>query len=162
MEGPTRLMDRFISLAVEYYENGEDLAFDNPVGFRYMQRYRKEVKGEFYVMHQGERRECTLIVDRNGPIRKDKIKSATAANITHSFDAALLTEIVLRGDYDKLVIHDSFSSVAADADKLFEDTRLAAIDMFQEDLLEKCLGITDVDLGMLDVNKLKDNEFFAS
>ena len=162
MAGPTRLMDRFIEAGLEFHSKKQDLTYNTPDGFLVMQDYRRNQTTMFDAIFNKKRMGIRVVVQRDKTIDYHKVKSASPANVTHSFDAFLLRSVINYGYYNKMVIHDSFSSVPADAQSLYEDVRTVSIDAFGGDLLKECLGVEDIKYGNLDITQLADNEYYAS
>ena len=161
MPGATKLMDRFIALGLAAYKEGEHFGFLSPTGFPVDQSYSKNETKQIKSKFQGDRLDCRVITKKNAKIWYSKVKSATSPNVVHAFDAALLSFIVTEGGYDKAIVHDSFAAVPGDAERLFHDTRSVAVNLFSDDQLLKCLGVDDVEYGELDLNGIRDNQFFC-
>ena len=162
MAGPTRLMDKFIETGLKFHAKGEDLTYKTPDGFLVMQDYRRNATRTIPTTFNGKEIFVRVVTERDKTIDYHKVKSASPANVTHSFDAFLLRSIILCGSYSKMVIHDSFSAIPADAQSLYKDVRTVSIEAFSGDLLSDCLGIDDIVFGKLDITQLADNEYYAS
>ena len=162
MPGTTKMMDRFVKYGCDLAKNNQQIDVVMPTGFRFRQRYFKPKTKQINVSFNGERLQLRVIVKQEHTLWKSKIKSASSPNIVHAFDASLLSFIITRNDYDKLVIHDAFAAVASDSQQLYEDTRQAAIELFSEDQLDKVFGINDVEMGDLDISGVADNQYFCS
>ena len=162
MTGPTRLMDKFIEVGMKFLETNDDLRYSTPDGFVVMQDYRKSRTMVVQTTFGKKRMGIRVITEREVIVDRNKVKSASPANVTHSFDAYLLRSIVNNGEYNKMVIHDSFSACPGDAQSLYEDVRKVSIESFSGDVLKECLGIEDIEFGNLDITQLADNEYYAS
>ena len=158
----TAMMDRFIELGLEAYRNKQHLKITLPTGFVMEQNYWSDETKAIWTKFQGKEFQSRVIIKKDNKIKYSKVKTATSPNVVHSFDAALLSFISTTGDYDKALVHDSFAACPADAGKLFDDTRLVAIDLFTPDQLLNCLNINDVEYGKLNIKGLAKNQYFCS
>ena len=162
MEGPTKLMDRFIELGLQKYKEGDHFCIQMPTGFVFDQNYCLNETKQVQVIFRGNELKCKVVVKKAAKVDGRKVETASSPNVVHAFDAALLSRIITEGDYANAVIHDSFASVPGDAEQLFNDTRKVAVDIFSEDQLKNVLGIDDLQDGKLNVNGVMENEYFCS
>lgn len=136
--GAQKAMDWFAEVAKVCVDNQVPVRWTTPIGYPVKQDYRKyrskSIKTRIGdTIRQHKIREDTDKLDRR------KMVNGLAPNWVHSMDAALMFKTILRahdaGLRDFAVVHDSFGTVAADAEALSQSIRQAAAEMFSEDLL---------------------------
>ena len=167
MPVPTQLMNLFIELGLDAYGRDENLEVVAPyTKFRFIQNYRKDKLKQVQVEYKGKRIQPKVTIGKEVTIDRSKVMSATAPNIVHMLDAQIVAAIIMHADdYTVSSIHDSFSTHAADAGRLYHDCREVFVNLFGGDLLAEMLRdlnaedyLNDVQYGKLDVNEVHDNE----
>ena len=170
MDAPTSLMDLFIQLGLDDYNEGKDFSITAPLTkFKMMQHYRNDTKTQVLVNYKGKRIKPKVIIGKGDKLNRSKVMSATSPNVVHMLDSQIVAGIVLKTNYTVSCIHDSFSTHASDAGKLFEDTREVFFDLFEEDILAKILEekgklhyLPQVKTGELALTEVFDNEYCFS
>ena len=132
-------MEYFQSVAAALAAEGKYVRWTTPTGFAVVQKYtRNESKkiflslydSEVHRMKQGER----TVSNPTNRIDTKKMINAIAPNIVHSLDASHLLYTVHvcheQGVNDFFVIHDSFGTVAADTEVMFDTVRNVFVDMY--------------------------------
>jgi DNA-directed RNA polymerase len=128
-------MDWLISCASLLAHEGKGISWVAPSGFPVTQRYisAPSVRVETYL---GGERLRVSIPGASKTVNKDKQKSAISPNHTHSLDAAHLMLTVLQakeyGVESFALIHDSFGTLAADTDAMFDAVRTSFVAMYTE------------------------------
>ena len=166
MPVPTALMDLFIKLGEDDYKKGKDFSVVAPfTKFYMMQYYRKDVTKIVKVKYHGKELQPRVNVAKREKINRSKVLSATSPNIVHMLDAQIVAGIILNSEYALSSIHDSFSTHANDAGRLYEDCRNVFVDIFSKDILMDILEQKDsvnyyksIPAGNLDLNEAIDNE----
>ena len=167
LDKPCKLMDLFIDFGLSAYKKDKDYSFKAPLtGFTMQQYYRKDVSELIKVLYKGKRVRLRLITGKNDKLDYHKIKSSTSPNVVHCLDSQIVAGVSLATEYDISMIHDSFGCSAADAGKLFEDTRSVFHNIFSEDVLETLYEQSelenDFEYGNLEINEVLSNEFCFS
>lgn len=155
MPGPAHLMDMFIDKGVEAFNEDKHYTLDLPNGFRLHQNYTIDRAKVIKIRFQDKVVQSRVIIERGHKLNNKRIKSATSPNVVHSIDAQLVAKAITENDYQTTTIHDSFSTHAADAGKLFEDLRTQFVDFFNNLVLPGY----EFPTGKLDLNNVIYNEF---
>ena len=164
MPGPTALMELFIELGLKDFKDKKDFTITSPLtGFPVMHYYRKDRVKQADVKFDGKRIRPVVAIGKNELIKVSKVKSATSPNVVHMLDSQVVAGVIMNAEYTVSSIHDSFSTHAADAGKLFEDTRTVFVDLFGErDILQEMLDEKEVSnnvaYGQLNVGGAYENE----
>ena len=168
----TQMMDLAIELGLADYSAKKDFNITAPNGFVMMQNYKANVTEKIEVPYKKKRIQVRIIIGKAAHLDYRKIKSATSPNLVHMLDAQIVSSVLLNTEYMVSCIHDSFSCSAADAGKLYEDTRTCFIDLFPETLIfdllkQKKFELNeekgwDGKLGALDLDETSDNEYCFS
>lgn len=128
-------MDWLIACARLLAHEGKGIAWTAPSGLPVVQRYMSAPSVRVETMLGGERLRVS-VPGASKTVNKEKQKNAVSPNHTHSLDAAHLVLTVLQAnDYgvtEFSLIHDSFGTLAADADAMFAATRDAFVTMYEE------------------------------
>ena len=167
---PTALMDLFIQMGVDDYNNGQDFSIRAPyTGFTLMQYYRTDKTRRVEVSYKNKTIKPRITIDKNAKINRNKVLSATSPNIVHMLDSQVVAGVVSFAEYTVSSIHDSFATHAADAGKLFEDTRDVFIALFQDDVLAGLIAQKSepnyadvIQYGRLNVAEASNNEYCFS
>lgn len=156
---------------------GLPVSWTTPDGFPVWQAYRvrkmRRILTSIYGGLQLALREDTPEIDRK------KQASGVAPNFVHSLDAAALRQYVLIGHLNGIthfsLVHDSFGTVAADADMMGRCLREAFIDLYeQHDVLAQLRKDVEAMLsperreelppvptkGTLDLARIRESDFF--
>lgn len=127
-------MDWLITCANLLAHEGKSMSWTTPSGFPVVQRYVDIPSKRVETMLGGVRLRVSIPGTPSPTINKRKQANAIAPNHTHSLDAAHLMLTVLQADAYGVtsfaLIHDSFGTLAADADAMFSATRDAFVDMY--------------------------------
>ena len=166
MPTPTSLMRLFIELGLNDYKEGKDFDIYAPyTNFHMIQYYRQDKTKQVDVMYRGKRIQPIVTIGKKATIDRSKVISATSPNVVHMLDSQIVAAMIMEADYTMSTIHDSFSSLAADAGKLYEDTRNVFVDLFDCEVLlalleQKDAGqyMDDVKFGKLDLTEVYTNE----
>ena len=138
MPGPSYLMNLFVAIGRLEAEMGRDLSVTGPVNkAKMIQNYRNDVSSKMDYIYKGKKLQLRYYSERGSVVRKGKVKTSSSPNIVHFLDAQIVAALLLSTDYNIITIHDSFASVAADADKLYNDTRRVFVEIFDTNLLEE-------------------------
>ena len=163
MDKPTALMDLFIELGLEAYKDGKDFELDAPVtNFKMMQYYRKDkTEGVFLFPKGRDKIKLRVTVGEKEVLDKNKVSSATSPNVVHMLDSQIVAGVLLKAAYTVSCIHDSFSTHAADAGKLYYDCRDVFVDIFSRDILEELVpnAHMKVTYGKLDITEVYENDY---
>ena len=151
MPAATSLMDLFVRVARDAAESNKDYAVTAPLtGFRFLQEYRTDVNQAVDVLYKSKTKyiAARVVVGKAAMVNKRKIKTATAPNVVHMLDSQLVAGMIMKANYPLGTIHDSFSSTAANAQKLYDDTREVFTIIFHPeegdlDVLSEILFATD-------------------
>ena len=151
MPSATALMDLFVRVARDAAETNNDYGVTAPLtGFKFLQEYRTDVTTKVGVPYHGKRLDIRplVVVGKEENVNKKKIKTATAPNVVHMLDSQLVAGMIMKANYPLGTIHDSFSSTAANAQKLYDDTREVFTIIFHPeegdlDVLSEILFATD-------------------
>ena len=163
MPGPTKMMKLFISNAKEMLKDGLQYEFVGPYNdFLMAQEYTKDKTQQVKVLYKGNRIRPRVIIEKGAELDDIKICNATAPNVVHCLDSQIVYKLLNEADYQISSIHDSFSAIAANAGKLFEDTRTTFVELFQGDPMKSIFDIDDFQYGDLDIDEVYDNEFCFS
>ena len=166
MPGIAKMMDLFIEIGGRAADKAQDLQLvGHYSGFFFSQFYRRHQKGT--ITFEKQRLKYYSVYNKSQ--RKSKVASSSSPNIVHFLDAQIVSKLVMLADYDLLCVHDSFSSVAADAEQLYNDTRTATIELFTPDVLKDICEQTDtmdlydgIEFGSLVVEDLAKNQYCYS
>ena len=162
----THMMDDLIEMGKKDYANGEDFTIIGPYNkFKLMQYYRHSNTKDVKMKYKDKSIRLKVLIGMNDKIKYSKVLSATSPNVVHMLDSQIVASVVMSADYDINCIHDSFSTVPADAGKLYEDTRTCFVNLFDDGLLERMMeekGFeSDIELGDLDIHDVLNNEYFV-
>lgn len=151
---------------------GLSVQWTTPTGLTVIQRYKKGIRRDMKMILG----KAVRITYKEPSPTTDTAKSRNgiAPNFVHSLDAALMVRTVnecrRRGVESFMMIHDSFSTHAADAPLMSEVLREEAVKLFQQDLLTSFrdeLQLTyGVDLadppeaGDFDITQLRHAKYF--
>ena len=162
--------------------------FETPVGFPMIQQYHqwdiKKIKIYLYdrdakVLH---RTQISLRTKPSKKVDKRKSKAAVSPNVIHSMDSAHLLATVLlakdNGVRDFFMIHDSFGTIPADTDAMYQSVRMTFIDIYKDWCLYESFwkqatsrlsysGLKRLekkipDKGKLDIDKVMESEYCFS
>ncbi len=131
-----RGMDWLIAGADALSAQGRSIRWTAPSGFPVVQRYT--AGGAIRVdTRLGGKKLSVWVPGATEKINREKQRNAVAPNHTHSLDAAHLVFTVLRACElyeirNFLLIHDSFGTLAADADNMSKAVREAFVKMYEE------------------------------
>ena len=161
MPVPTSLMQLFQQAGREFANTDDQLAINAPfTNFFFMQSCYNPVTFRVQVAYKNKENgiRVNVMINKQGKVNKDKVKSSTSPNIVHMLDSQIVAGVIDYAEYTVSTIHDSFSANAADAGKLFEDTRTVFIEMFKNDILTEILGSNPIQDGNLDLDEAYQNE----
>ena len=166
MPVPTALMNLFIQMGIDDYNNKKDFEINAPfTNFKMIQNYRQDKTQSVFVMYKGKQIGPRVTVGKREIIDKNKVLSATSPNVVHMLDSQIVAAIVLKADYTVSCIHDSFSASPADAGKLYEDCRSSFVELFSTDVLMDLLAQKDsehyydsIKKGSLILEEVYENE----
>ena len=164
---PTRMMEVMIELGIKAYRDNKDFSIQAPFNkFMLVQNYRKNKLMRIKIHHKRSILKFRLIVGKMSELHYQKIKSATSPNVVHMLDSQIVSYVLCNTNYNVVCIHDSFSTIPADAGKLFEDTRTSFVNLFKGDVLNDMLEQKNyeekIELGDYDINETIANEFCFS
>ena len=170
MPVPTSLMNLFIKLGLDDYAEGRDFEINAPyTNFKLMQYYRNDETKRVEVTYKGKPIKPRVTVARAEKVNRSKVLSATSPNVVHMLDSQIVAAAIMYAEYTLTSIHDSFSTHAADAGKLFEDMRTVFVELFNQDVLNHMLYQKDsvnyteeINIGKLDLNEAYQNEYCFS
>jgi DNA-directed RNA polymerase len=127
-------MDWLITCSNLLAHEGKAMSWIAPSGFPVVQKYVDVPSVPVDTKLGGVRLRVHVPGTPSPTINKRKQANAIAPNHTHSLDAAHLMLTVLQADEYGVtsfaLIHDSFGTLAADADAMFSATRDAFVDMY--------------------------------
>jgi len=177
----TELMIWFQDCSKVFSKLNKPIVWTTPLGFKVVQDYKYLVPFQVKTAINGSLVYTTLRrqIDKSDSRRN---ASASAPNITHSFDGALVAVVALFAKYDSepiknlLVVHDSFATTPNRIDDLHRVIRNAVTHIFKEDLLTKLyeewksqLDEKDKDklpvppaLGNLEIDTVNESTYFFS
>ena len=159
MPQPTELMKLFQETGRAFAAEGEQLEMYAPyTNFFFMQTCYKPEVSRVPVIYKKKHIRVNVMINKQGKVDKEKVKSATSPNVVHMLDSQIVAGVIDMANYTVSTIHDSFSAPAADAGKLFEDTRTVFIEMFKNDILGELIENHDVQYGDLDLDEAYQNE----
>lgn len=144
------------------------LIWTNPVGFPVIQWYQNEKSIQVRTSLA-----CLRLKEKTNTTNKGKQKSGIAPNLVHSLDAGLLFMTVEKGFEEGInnfmLIHDSFSVLPNDIDKLNSSFRESYVEIFKDKPLEKWVNEVDEDfegeipfINTLDLNEVYDSKYIIS
>lgn len=169
-------MDWLAKTAKTVVKEGLPVVWHTPVGFPVMQAYRETATRRIETMFGDS------ILKLNMNEQKDKLDSkrnasAIAPNFVHGLDAShMFMSVCKASDYgvvDFAMIHDSYGTVAADTEVMFQSLRVAFVEMYRDhDVFEKFRQEVNAVLsdgvtlkpcppkGTLNIESVLDSEFF--
>lgn len=162
LDVPTAMMKAFIEVGNKLAEEGKQLQLTMPTGFIFKQSYMTDVRRSVSAIYQGDRIHARITLKKGDKINKMKVATATSPNVVHAFDAVFLSYVVTNAKFDTAIIHDSFASVAGDAEDLYRIIRETAVELFSGDILEETIGDIGIKKGSLRIAEIAKNEYFAS
>lgn len=140
--GASKGMAFFQNMAEICGKLNETVSWFTPVGFpvdnSYYKTKAKRLRLYLYDKEakMNRRSSVTLNVDDYKTVNTRKCASAISPNVIHSMDSSHLMSTVLkgaeRGITDWMLIHDSFGTVPADTQKLFDVVREAFVEQYQD------------------------------
>lgn len=176
IKAAANVKDLLTDEAEKLAENGQQVTFvTNYTGAVFSQDYTDDKSSQVWCKYKhakadkkgNKRMRVRFISVRNHELDLSKIYTSTAVNIIHCGDSEFAKAIVNKTSYTVVTRHDQFLTHAADAGKLFEDTRTIFHDMFyKEDVLNYILKQINpeahYELEDYDGMELFDNEFCFS
>ena len=170
VKGPAEVMDLLVKLGQEEAKSGKDLELTMPVDdFPFIQSYRGSSKDRIQFTIDKKRLQLTYISAYNTWIKTKEVITGSSPNVIHALDAQLVSRLMLDIDYQVIPIHDSFSTRPADVGRLYEDLRIAFVNIIKQDLLMDLFSqvdrenlLADFKTGHLNVNHIIDNEYTFS
>jgi len=181
-------MKFFQDIAGALAHENKGVRFETPIGFPVFQQYShwdvKKVK--IYLFDRDAKvKQRTQISIRTKPVQKidkRKAKSAVSPNIIHSMDSAHLLMTVLlakdNGVEDFFMIHDSFGTLPADTNMMYQAVRRTFVDIYSDWCLYESFfkqatsnlsytGLANLNVqvpekGDLDLNKVIESEYCFS
>ena len=162
----TQLMDAWIELGKKAYYEGKDFTINGPYNnFKLTQYYRNPVTKRVKMQYKGKPIQLRVLIGFSDRIKYRKVLSATSPNVVHMMDSQIIAHTVMNADYDLSCIHDSFSTIPADAGRLYEDVRWCFVKIFNDELFHEIMEEqnfeTDIELGDLDINDVLDQQWFC-
>ncbi len=116
------------------------LVWTTPNGFVVSQAYARTRPNDLIIYTSGKRMRLQLQIPTTELSPRSQA-NGFAPNFVHSLDAAVLSEVVLRGAeagiQDWFAVHDSFGTHASNVGKMHRIIREVYADIFSEDLLMK-------------------------
>ena len=154
-------------------KKGEYIQWTLPTGFVVKQNYYKVFTTQVKTIINGTSASVYMNKGSSGILNKARQVNGVAPNYIHSLDAAHLmmtvNSSVSQGIKDFAVVHDSFGTHACNIEELGSIIRETFIELYEPgDLLKKFrdeqrLSLTPLpDFGTLDINDVRDAEFFFS
>ncbi len=181
-------MKFFQDIAGALAHENKGVRFETPIGFPVFQQYShwdvKKVK--IYLFDRDAKvKQRTQISIRTKPVQKidkRKAKSAVSPNIIHSMDSAHLLMTVLlakdNGVEDFFMIHDSFGTLPADTNMMYQAVRRTFVDIYSNWCLYESFfkqatsnlsytGLANLNVqvpekGDLDLNQVIESEYCFS
>ena len=176
------------SIAGALAHENKAVRFETPIGFPVFQQYTHwDVKKVKIYLHDRDAQvlQRTQISIRTKPVQrvdKRKARAAVSPNIIHSMDSAHLLMTVLlakdNGVEDFFMIHDSFGTVPADTDMMYQAVRNTFVDIYSNWCLYtsfykqatsrlsytglKNLQVQVPDKGTLDLAKVLESQYCFS
>ncbi len=166
-------MDWLSKAARSVAKLGIPVSWTSPVGFPVVQLYR-DYTDQLIITRFGDRIAYTLRVDGDN-IAPSRHAQAVAPNFTHANDAAHMylsvNKAMEHGVTQFAMIHDSYGTVAADTEVLFQSLRAAFVEMYEEhDVFAEFKAAMDEVLdeplpappakGNLDLMQVMESDFF--
>lgn len=148
---------------------GQRMEWTSPTGFKVQHDYQDFDEVRVRIRSCGT--DTVLVREWNEDTKPIPMANAIAPNFVHALDASHLTLTALgmqEAKLDMVGIHDSFGTHSCDVDKMHEIIRDAFVRMYQQknvlvDFLWEVNGIGEVPMrGTLDLNRIRDSEFFFS
>lgn len=177
LEKPMQLLEVFEAAGRQAEIEGRFLSWTVPVtNFPVVQNYTEGTVKKIWVQYgppKGERLStgyfensyqlAICFIEDTKP-SKGKQSSGASPNAIHSLDAAHLCLTVHRADFPITTIHDSFGCLLSDMPKLFKLVRETFVELYEANPLESLMNdiggdISDVQLGTLDINLVKQSEY---
>jgi len=160
-----------------FVEHNQPIRWVSPLGLPVSQWYAKTKTRTVKTLASGIYRQVALRESLDLADRR-RMMAALAPNVIHSMDAAAMSRTMnivhSRGVHSVAAIHDSFATLAADAQVLADATREAYVQLFSRDLLGDLRDQLQAQLpagielppvpeaGTLDVNLLRQSLYFFS
>ena len=166
-------MDWLSKAARQVAKLGIPVSWVSPVGFPVVQLYRDQ-RDQQIDTHFGDRIQYTLRTDGDN-MAPARHAQAVAPNFTHANDAAhmylSINKAEAHGVTQFAMIHDSYGTLAADTEVLFQSLRAAFVEMYEEhDVFAEFKVAMDAVLdeplpappakGDLDLMQVMDSDFF--
>lgn len=137
-----------------------------PLGFPVIHDYRDEERTR--VRLRACDMEYVVMYKKLDSMKLPASKNAISPNFVHSLDGTHLGMTALRmqaGGRDMVCIHDSFGTHPSDVDAMHSDIREAFIRLYERDVLNDWANQLDLNVtynssGNLDLNGIRDSEFF--
>ncbi|MNJ09325.1 DNA-dependent RNA polymerase [compost metagenome] len=137
-----------------------------PLGFPVIHDYRDEER--LRVRLRSCDVEYVVMYRKLDSMKVASSKNAISPNFVHSLDGTHLGMTALRmqaGGRDMVCIHDSFGTHPCDVDDMHSDIREAFIKLYERDILSDWanqlgLNVTYSSTGQLDLNAIRDSQFF--
>jgi len=173
---PKQCMDWFVEVAQIVSAEGRPLQWTTPSGFVVKQDYKKVKEQQIRTYISGHLMHVRF-QDSIDKLSVVKQKNGVSPNTIHSYDSALLHNVVHEcnklGLYDFCMIHDSFGTHSNKAQLLADTIRSEAVKMFTPDLLREWLGQIkeqnpDLEFpeppqyGSADISLIRDSPYFFS
>ena len=167
MKGAFGLMKLFIKLGLLEAKEGRDLHVKLPYSdFPVIQTYRDDLTELTQFTINSRHIRLRFISEYSVKMVFKDIITGSSPNIVHGMDSELPKWIINNTDYDVLTNHDSFSCVAADAGKLYEDARRGLYTIFKDDVLGNLIRglgypelLNDIEIGDLELEEFLDNQY---
>ena len=166
MIGPAQLMDLFIDMGLEAYDNGKQLSLKGPYNNCPFVQTAYDSDNHISTFKVKDRRvSVNLVVPNKDKILRRLVASKSAPNVVHLLDNQLLSKVILESHYDVATVHDSFATAPCFAGDLFELVRQSFVDIFSGEALRDFLEdngyghmFDRIKLGNQDVTEVLDNE----
>ena len=162
-----KLMKVFVDMGMKAAKEGLDLNLTMPyTKAPFIQTYRDARSAKTELVIDSKKYTLRYFAEYNKYIKIRKVITSSSPNIIHSLDAQIVAAVVMGADYDLMCCHDCFYACPADVGKLYEDTRAAFVEIFEEDVLDNLLkqaGMENtIEYGDLDIASVGDNQYMFS
>ena len=117
-----------------------------PLGFPvYHDKQTREIKRVSTIV--GTHKVSASFAESTGRVDRKRVRTGMAANFTHSFDAAMLWDVVLRMNSGEescplALIHDSFGTLPSRSTRLAQELRESYVWLYSKNRLEELLEYT--------------------
>jgi DNA-directed RNA polymerase len=139
LQRPAVAMKFIRKLAKHCADKGETLDWTSPTGFPWANRYCKSNVKIVHLEWRGEYARHVVADGFKPDIRKRKSLNAAAPNFVHALDASHLIRVVnaaaSEGITSLAVVHDSFGSLAPQADDLRRIIRTQHAELYSQDVI---------------------------